>query len=396
MPFPRMPGARIGLSMALYSQTIARGYKQTPLRASWANGKCVIDKRARFDSYWEAFATIMPVTIKDVARESGVNISTVSRALNHSYGVNEQTREHVAAVAARLNYRPNRVARGLVTGRSHSLGLILSDIRNPFFAEVARGAEDAPRAGNCDLVLCNSDLDADKQMHYVQSLLEKRIDGILMNSVSALSREQQAQLTASDVPIVLLTRPASNHVFSTVCANNEAGGAMAAQYLLDLGHRKIAHLTGPKQHGNLSDRTRGFVRTLRGAKNAIHPIVRYGKFNFAGGAELTRKLLDAHPDITAIFAANDVMAFGVVKTALERGLRIPEDLSLIGFDNIEFSGIVHPPLTTIHQPKYEMGHAAVEILLRLAANKDKQIPEHRLLGVELIERQSCREPSTGG
>ena len=334
----------------------------------------------------------MPVTIKDVARESGVNISTVSRALNNSYGVSHQTREHVAAVAARLNYRPNRVARGLVTGRSHSLGLILSDIRNPFFAEVARGAEDAARAGNCDLVLCNSDLDADKQMHYVRSLLEKRIDGILMNSVSALSREQQAQLTASDVPIVLLNRPASNREFSTVCADNEAGGAMAARYLLGLGHRKIAHLTGPKQHGNLSDRTRGFVRTLQAAKNAIHPIVRYGKFNFAGGADLTRKLLDAHPDITAIFAANDVMAFGVVKAALERGLRIPEDLSLIGFDNIEFSGIVHPPLTTIHQPKYEMGQAAVEILLRMARERDKRIAEHRLLGVEMIERQSCQAP----
>src|ERR1700692_3414998 len=335
--------------------------------------------------------TFMPVTIKDVARESGVNISTVSRALNNGYGVNDQTREHVIARAARLNYRPNRIARGLATGRSHSLGLIISDIRNPFFAEVARGAEDAARAGNCDLVLCNSDLDADKQMHYVRSLLEKRIDGILMNSVSALSREQQAQLTASGVPIVLLNRTPSNQGFSTVCANNEAGGAMAARYLLELGHRKIAHLTGPKQHGNLSDRTRGFVRTLQAAKNAIQPIVRYGKFNFAGGADLTTKLLDAHPDVTAIFAANDVMAFGVVKAALERGLRIPQDLSLIGFDNIEFSGIVHPPLTTIHQPKYEMGQAAVEILLRLARNKEKQMPEHRLLGVELIERQSCRK-----
>ena len=169
---------------------------------------------------------------------------------------------------------------------------------------------------------------------------------------------------------------------------------MAARYLLDLGHRKIAHLTGPKQHGNLSDRTRGFVRTLQAAKPAVHPIVRYGKFNFAGGAELTRKLLDAHPDVTAIFAANDVMAFGVLKTALERGLRIPEDLSLLGFDNIEFSGIVYPPLTTIHQPKYEMGQAAVEILLRMAKERDKRIAEHRLLGVEMIERHSCQAPAS--
>jgi DNA-binding LacI/PurR family transcriptional regulator len=336
-------------------------------------------------------ATIMPVTIKDVARESGVNISTVSRALNNGYGVNDQTREHVIAVAARLNYRPNRIARGLVTGRSHSLGLIISDIRNPFFAEVSRGAEDAARAGSCDLVLCNSDLDANKQMQYVQSLLEKRIDGIIMNSVSVLSHEQQAQLAGSGVPIVLLNRPASNHTFSTVCADNESGGALAARYLLGLGHRKIAHLTGPRQHGNLSDRTRGFVRALQSAENPVQPVVLHGKFNFDGGTELTKKLLNEHPDVTAIFAANDVMAFGVVQAVLGRGLRIPEDLSLIGFDNIEFSVIVHPPLTTIHQPKYEMGYAAVDILLRLARDKGKQTPEHRRLGVELIERLSCQE-----
>ncbi len=288
----------------------------------------------------------MPVKIKDVARESGVNISTVSRALNNGYGVNEQTRERVVAVATRLNYRPNRVARSLVTGRSHSLGLILSDIRNPFFAEVARGAEDAARTSSCDLVLCNSDLDAGKQMQYVRSLAEKRVDGILMNSVSELSREQQAQLADCGLPIVLLNRSGS---------------------------------------------TRGFVSALQSAENPVQPIVLYGKFNFAGGTELTGKLLDEHPDVTAIFAANDVMAFGVVRTALDRGLRIPEDLSLIGFDNIEFSAIVHPPLTTIHQPKYEMGYAAIEILLRLAHDKNWQIPEHRLLGVEMIERQSCRE-----
>src|SRR5271169_479750 len=222
----------------------------------------------------------MAATIKDIARESGVNISTVSRALNNGYGVNDQTREHVMAVAARLNYHPNRIARGLVTGRSHSLGLIVSDIRNPFFAEVARGAEDAARTGNCDLVLCNSDLDADKQMQYVQSLLEKRIDGIMMNSVSMLNHEQQAKLADSGVPIVLLNRPAANHTFSTVCADNESGGALAGRYLLGLGHRKIAHLTGPRQHGNLSDRARGFVRALQAAENQEQPVVLRGKFTF--------------------------------------------------------------------------------------------------------------------
>jgi LacI family transcriptional regulator len=331
----------------------------------------------------------MPITIKDVARESGVNTSTVSRALNNGYGVNNETRKHVMAVAARLNYRTNRIARGLVTGRSHSLALVLSDIRNPFFAEVARGAEDAASSAKCDLILCNSDLDASKQMKYVWSLREKCVDGILMNSVSALNREQQAELASSGVPIVLLNRPASNRTFSTVCADNELGGILAAQHLLNLGHRTVAHITGPQRHGNLSDRARGFVRTLQASKPPVHPIVLHGDFNFSGGTELTKRILDKHPRVTAIFAANDVMAFGAIRATLDRGLRIPADMSLIGFDNIEFSSIIHPPLTTIHQPKYEMGEAAVEILLRLAKSKERQMPEHRLLGVELIERQSC-------
>lgn len=338
-------------------------------------------------------ATSKALTIKDVARESGVNISTVSRALNNGYGVNPQTRQHVLEVADRLGYRPNRVARGLVTGRSHSLALILSDIRNPFFAEVARGAEDAARIGDCDLVLCNSDLDAGKQMQYVHSLLEKRVDGILMNSVSSLSREQQAQLAACGVPIVLLNRSASNRAFSTVYADNETGGAMAARYLLSLGHRRVAHITGPRQHGNLSDRTRGFLRAMAAGGNPVEPTVLHGPFNFSGGTDLTSRLLDKHPNVTAVFAGNDVMALGAVRAILDRGLRIPDDISLIGFDNIEFSSVMYPPLTTIHQPKYEMGRAAVEILLRLAHDKHRQMPEQRVLGVELIERQSCRRHS---
>src|SRR5438874_7251568 len=156
----------------------------------------------------------MAVTIKDVARESGVNVSTVSRALNGEYGVNVDTREHVLAVAERLRYRPNRVARGLVTGRSHTLALVVSDIRNPFFAEVARGAEDAACRAGYDLILCNSDLDPEKQMRYVQSLMEKRVDGILMNSVSVLTRKQQGHLTTLGVAIVLLNRAAPRSAFS--------------------------------------------------------------------------------------------------------------------------------------------------------------------------------------
>jgi LacI family transcriptional regulator len=336
----------------------------------------------------------MPVTIKDVARESGVNVSTVSRALTGAYGVHQDTREHVLRVARRLRYQPNRVARGLVTGSSCTLGLIVSDIRNPFFAEVARGAEDAGRSAGYDLILCNSDLDADKQMDYVRSLMEKRVDGILMNSVAALSRRQQDQLASSGVPIVLLNRSSATDGFSTVSADNEAGGALAARYLLRLGHRAIAHLTGPRHHGNMTDRVNGFVRALKAAGPGLRPTVLYGENSLEGGYVLGQTLLRQQSGVTAIFAGNDVMAFGVLRAIIESGRRIPQDISLVGFDNVEFSSVVNPPLTTVHQPKKEIGQAAVEILLRLARTKDKPIPEHRLLGVELIERQSCRKVSS--
>ena len=332
----------------------------------------------------------MSVTIKDVARESGVNVSTVSRALNGEYGVHKGTREHVVAVAARLHYRPNRVARGLVTGRSHTLALVVSDIRNSFFSEVARGAEDAAYLAGYDLILCNSDLDPEKQMRYVQSLVDKRVDGILMNAVASLSRAEQQQLTALGVPIVLLNQTAPRTAFSTVCADNLAGATLAAKYLLRLGHRHIAHVTG--RHGNLTARARGFVRALSAAPNPIGPIVLHGNHNFQGGAELTAQLLAEHPEVTAIFAANDMMAFGVIRALMDAGRRIPEDVSVIGFDNTEISSIVHPPLTTIHQPKAELGQAAVEILLRLNSRNEPKDLEHRLLDVHLVERQSCMEP----
>lgn len=179
-------------------------------------------------------------------------------------------------------------------------------------------------------------------MQYVWSMHEKCVDGILMNSVAALNTEQQTQLAGCGVPVVLLNRSASSRMFSTVCADNEAGGMLAAQYLLELGHRKIAHITGPQHHGNLSDRTRGFLHALRSAKTSVRPVVLRGDLHFNGGMELTRKLLEKHPDVTAIFAANDVMAFGATQFALKRGFRIPEDHSLVGFNNIEFSSIIHP------------------------------------------------------
>jgi len=334
----------------------------------------------------------MPVTIKDVARESGVNTSTVSRALNNGYGVNHDTRKHVMEVATRLNYRRNQVARGLVTGRSQSIGLVVSDIRNPFFAEVARGAEDAAYRAGRDLVLCNSDLKAEKQMGYFDSLLAKRVEGIVMNSVAGLSRAQQDQLWAAGVPIVLLNRSSVYRRFSSVLGDNLQGGKIAGNYLIDLGHTRVCHITGPRAHGNLTDRAKGFLKAFH-ESGLPEPVVIHGEHTFAGGYESAHQLLEADRKITAIFAGNDVLAFGCIRAAIEKGIRIPDELSIIGFDNVEMSQITSPPLTTIDQPKYEIGKAAIEMLLYMMAKDRIREPEHRVIGVRLIERQSCRRIS---
>jgi DNA-binding LacI/PurR family transcriptional regulator len=339
----------------------------------------------------------MVVTLKDVAREAGVSISTACRALNNSFGIHDDTRRRIANIAARLSYRTNQVARGLVTGQSHSIGLVISDIRNPFFAEVARGAEDAAFHAGRDLVLCNSDLDAEKQMRYLEWLVAKRIDGIVMNSVAPLAPAQQDQLWAAGVPIVLLNlslaqRRSPIRHFSAAIADNLAGGEIAGNYLIDLGHVNVIHITGPRTHGNFADRAIGFLKAFR-HRGLPKPRVVYGEHTFGAAYQACRQHVAADRSITAIFAGNDVVAFGCMRALMEKGIRIPEDVSIIGFDNVEMSQITSPPLTTIDQPKYETGKAAVEMLLSMTAKGCVHEPEHRIIGVRLIERQSCQKIS---
>lgn len=334
----------------------------------------------------------MSATLKDIARECGVDVATVSRSLSGAYGVNETTRANVLAAASRLKYRPNRLAMSLVTGKSRTLAMIISDIRNPFFAELTRGAEDAAYEAGYELILCNTDLNPAKESRYVHSLLEKRVEGILMNSVSGLNEEEQEELSRSGVPIVLINRPSASariEGFSTVLADNSTGGYMAGRYLLELGHRVIGNLTGAVQHGNLRERTKGFMKALQETGNRPVPMIIHGRHSDEGGYRMMKKLLK-RPGLTAVFAANDAMAFGAIRAIFESGLRVPDDISVIGFDNVDMASLIRPPLTTIHQPKYEMGRAAVEVLLQQSKQGDMTTPEHRLLEVRLVKRESCR------
>jgi LacI family transcriptional regulator len=323
-------------------------------------------------------------TIKDVAREAGVNVSTASRALAGTYGVRRATRERILRIAETLHYQPNSIARGLVTGRSKTLGLLISDIRNPFFAEVARGAEDAADAAGYQVFVCNADLDPTRQMRYFQALRARSVDGVIMNSISNLTSAQQDELAGAGVPLVLLNRPGGPATgFSIVTADNLAGGQLAASYLIGLGHRAIGHVTGPREHGNLSIRCKGFLGACE--KAGVAPAVLYGEHTYDGGLQLTRKLLNRNASITAVFAANDVMALGALRAIVEMGRKAPDDVSVIGFDDLQLSAAITPGLTTIRQPSYEIGRAAAQILLSRSP-----FPEQRVFGVTLVERQSCR------
>jgi LacI family transcriptional regulator len=334
----------------------------------------------------------MTITLKDISREAGVDRATVSRALNGSYGVHKDTREKVLEVAERLNYRVNLVARGLSKGSSHMLGLLVPDIGSQYVTEVVRGAEEAAYAAGYRILLCNSNLDTEREVQHIRSLLDSRVDGILMHSVQALSKPEIKELAGSGVPVVLLNQQVESSGISGVFVNQFDGGILAGEHLAKLGHRRIAYLTGPRNHGNFSRRVKGFIKGICSVKQDVAPKIIYGTPSFDGGYEMAKKLLEQHSRITAIFAANDMTAFGIARAVFEVGLSIPEDISLIGFDNVELTNIVRPPLTTIHQPKFEMGQAAVEILLGLAKGGRLSVPQHREFGVRLVARASTSAP----
>lgn len=331
-------------------------------------------------------------TIRDVARETGLDISTVSRCLSGKSSVHPETRERVLAVAERLNYLPNRFARGLVTGVSHTLGLIISDIRNPFFAELARGVEDAAYSAGFDLVVCNSDLDPVKHSRYMSSLASKGVDGLIVNWAAKMDTAKEEELLSYGVPIVLLSSPAGIRKLPTVSIDNEQGGFLVGSYLLKLGHRRLALLTGPEDQSHIVERQRGFLKALDDSARRASAVVLHGDQTFLGGYRLAWRVISDHPEITAVFTHNDAMAFGALKAFAEVGRRVPEEISVVGFDNVDISQMVQPALTTIEQPKYEIGKAAVEVLLTSNGRSKLAKPINRIFGVNLIERQSACAP----
>jgi LacI family transcriptional regulator len=332
------------------------------------------------------------VTIKDVAREAGVSVGTASQALRGSAVVREATRQRVLAVAARLRYQPSALARGLVTRRTHTVGLLISDIANPFFIRAVRAVEDVAQENGYNVILCNTDEAPAKETQYLRVLMEKRVDGIIL-ATTAASRRGVREIQWQRIPLVLFDRELPGVATHVVKVDGVLGGRLATLHLLGLGHRRIAIIHGPLDRSTGVERLEGYRTALRAAGMRPDPaLIREGNFKQDSGYGVARALLDLAAPPTALFCTNNLMTVGALRALRERSVRIPEDLSLVGYDDMEWWTLTHPPLTTVGQPVYDLGREAMRLLLAQMGSEKRRRPQRIVLKPELILRESCGPP----
>jgi len=338
----------------------------------------------------------MVMTIKDVAREAGVSVGTASQALRDSPAVRESTRRRVLAVAKRLRYHPSALARGLVTRRTHTVGLLISDIANPFFIRAVRAVEDVAQEKGYNVILCNTDEDPAKETQYLRVLVEKRVDGIIL-ATTAGSLTAVRDVRWRRIPLVLFDRELPGVTANLVKVDGVLGGRLATEHLLALGHRRIAIIHGPMMRSTGTERLQGYLLALRDAGVRPDPaLIREGNFKQDSGRDLARRFLDLSPPPTALFCTNNLMTVGALQALGERGVRIPSELSLVGYDDMEWWTLTHPPLTTVGQPVYDLGSEAMRLLLEDIEAKDRRRPRRVVLKPELLVRKSCGPPHRMG
>jgi len=337
------------------------------------------------------------ITSKDVARVAGVSRTTVSLVLNGVVGarIADQTRDRVLAVAGNLGYVPNALAQSLKTRRSRLIGLVVPSITNPFYPAIAQGVEDLAAKRGYSVFFCNSYRDAAKERDYALALCQRQVDGVIFAGVQH-GRELAQELLRREIAVVLFDRVVDMAV-DTVTVDNHTGSSLAVEHLLRKGRSRIAFLSGPLRIRNRRERLEGYERTLAAAGLEPAPeLVREGRlereeqggiYELELGRALTRELLFSGVEFDAIFAVNDMTAIGAIEALREGGRSVPEEVSVVGFDNLTLSALIEPPLTTVSQPQYEMGLAAAELLFARLAEPSRP-PEWKVFRPELIVRAS--------
>jgi LacI family transcriptional regulator len=322
-------------------------------------------------------------TIRDVAKLAGVSVATVSRVLNKNGYVHETTKKKVEEAITQLSYRPNEIARTLYKKNSRLIGLIIPDITNPFFTELARAVEDTAHLYGYTVVLCNTDEILAKEQHYIDVLQQRQADGCIMITNEKVTYAKQQM----DFPIVALDRPIHPEI-PFIHADHRLGGELAAHELLQKGSKQLVHIRGPKYLDSAEARYQGFLNAVQKEKISYH--IFESSFQPQNDERLINDIFDRFPKTDGIFAANDVIAVSVLKTALKRGISVPDDLQIIGYDGILFGQLFYPSITTVAQPIYQLGERAVEMLLKLIETKDNDYM-NSCLPVKLIERGTTRK-----
>jgi len=334
----------------------------------------------------EADNSGMPSTLLDVAREAGVSPSTVSRILNGTARVSDTKRDAVLAAIKRTNFAPNQMAQGLKKGRSMTIGIVVQDISSPFFDETLRGVDDGLKDTGFTSVIVSGHWNAQEESDRIRLLLARKVDGIILLS-GRISDETVLQF-AHQRPIVSTGRSLQEKNAIGFKIDNEYGAHLAVKHLIELGHRRIAFVSGPPTNNDANDRLAGYMRALQEADIELDPkLIVEGNFHEASGLLAVNHLFDTQQQFTALFAANDLSAYGVRLGLYRKGVRVPDDISLVGFDDLPGSAFTAPPLTTVHQPMYDLGRTATNALLGLINGETLQ---GDVQPVELVVRETTR------
>jgi DNA-binding LacI/PurR family transcriptional regulator len=309
--------------------------------------------------------------IKDVAREAGVSTATVSHVINNTRFVSDEVRARVLEAIERCDYYPNAQARSLASGRSHTLGLLVSDLVNPFFPELVKSIETAAFERGYDVVLANTNYEAERTSNYVRRIIERKVAGVALMT-SELDTALIDELARRDVCVVFLDLGSAGAHMSNLVVNYAIGIKEAIQHLVSLGHRKIAYISGPVRLRSAAKRREAFSKCVSKMLPRTSPAIYEGDFKIEGGRRAASEMIERGRLPTAVMAANDMMALGAMQELRAAGLRIPQDISIVGFDDIAFASLTDPPLTTICLPRMELGRRAVEALMTTIEHPDRQ------------------------
>lgn len=329
--------------------------------------------------------------IREVAKKAGVSVATVSRVINHPETVSLLTKDRVLKQMKELDFAPSNLARGLALNKTYSIALLIPNILNPLYPDVAKGVEDIAHKHGYNLFLCNTEEDEKKERSYLQLLGNRSVDGCIIMS-SILPNDELADLAKGSSHIALIGRRRQSSQFHCVFTDYVEGGYLAASYLIELGHNRIAHISGPRLQMESQDKYTGYLQALtdNGIK-FINDYVREGNNEVEGGYIAAKQLLRTQSTPTAIFAANDLMAMGALEAIKSEGLRVPQDIAIVGYDNIKMSNLVEPKLTTVFNPVYKMGLTAARLLFdSLVRNQNKNTSVREIfLKPNLVVRKSC-------